>query len=32
MSIFAYIAAHLAIAAPILIFWLWERHRARKTK
>jgi len=32
MSVLGYIAAHLAIASPILLFWLWERHKARKNK
>jgi len=29
MSVLLYIAAHLAIAAPVLVFWLWERRKGR---
>jgi hypothetical protein len=32
MSVIGYIAAHLAIASPVLAFWLWERWKARRDK
>lgn len=32
MNVLGYIAAHVLIASPILLVWLWERRKAKKTK
>ena len=32
MNVLGYIAAHLLIASPILLVWLWERRKSRRQK